>query len=213
MIYIFDDRLQRREVNKEKLNKFSNVLSFETIKTNPGKSIEESLIESMRDNPVCIIFHKSYIFDDSILSYEIVREIFNSYDVPVVIFSGGIEKNNKGEREVNMNAELMYDNLPFFLEDYVNNGNINLDILVWGKRYKLNALLILQNKLAEEFFIAKDPKEEVNTLEEVRRRIASICKPIHKVIGDTILNSIDKYPQLTWGQLDDIITNTISQYK
>ena len=213
MIYIFDDRSQRREINKEKLNKFSNVLSFETIKTNPGKSIKDSLIESMNDNPECIIFHKSYIFDDSNLSYEIVREFFNSYDVPIVIFSGGTEKNNKGEKEINMNAELMYDNLPFFLEDYVDNGKINLEILVWGKRYQLNALLILQNKLAEEFFITKDLDEEVKNLEEVRRRITKLCKSTHKVIGDEILNSIDKYPQHTWGQLDDIITNTISRYK
>ncbi len=213
MIYVFDDRSQRREVNKEKLNKFSNVLSFETIKTNPGKSIEESLIESMSDNPECIIFHKSYIFDDSNLSYETIREFFNSFDVPVVIFSGGIEKNNKGENDVNINAELMYDNLPFFLEDYVDNGKINLEILVWGKRYQLNALLILQNKLAEKFFITKDPEEEVKNLEEVRRSIARICKPTHRIIGDEILNSIDKYPQHTWGQLDDIITNTISRYK
>lgn len=213
MIYIFDDRSQRHEVNKEKLNKFSNVLSFETIKTNPGKSIEESLIESMNDNPECIIFHKSYKFDDSNLSYETVREFFNSFDVPVVIFSGSTEKNNKGEKEINMNAELMYDNLPFFLEDYVDNGKINLEILVWGKRCQLNALLILQNKLAEEFFITNDPEEEVKNLETVRRRITNLCKSTHKVIGDEILNSIDKYPQHTWGQLDDIITNTISRYK
>lgn len=213
MIYIFDDRSQRREVNKEKLNKFSNVLSFETIKTNPRKSIEEYLIESMSDTPECIIFHKSYIFDDSNLSYETVREFFNSFDVPVVIFSGGIENNNKGEKEVNMNAELMYVNLPFFLDDYVDNGKINLEILVWGKRYQLNALLILQNKLAEKFFITNDPEEEVKNLDEVRRSIARICKPTHRVVGDAIFNLIDKFPKLTWGQLDDIITNTISQYK
>lgn len=213
MIYIFDDRSQRRKVNKEKLNKFSNVLSFGTIKTIPGKSIEESLIESMNDNPECIIFHKSYVFDDSNLSYETVREFFNSYDVPVVIFSGGTEKNNKGEKEINMNAELMYDNLPFFLEDYVGNGKINLEILVWGKRYQLNTLLILQNKLAEEFFITNDLEEEVKNLEKVRRIITNLCKPTHRVVGDAIFNSIDKFSKITWGQLDDIITNTISQYK
>lgn len=213
MIYIFDDRFQRRELNKEKLNKFSKILSFEVVTTASERSIEESLIETMPDNPECIIFHKSYIFEDSNLSYETVREIFNSYNVPIVIFSGGIENNNKGEKEVSMNAELMYENLPFFLEDYVNNGKINLDILLWGRKYQINSLLILQNKLAEKFFILNNPEEEIKDLDDVKRGITRLCKPAHTIIGDAILNSTDTCAKITWGQLDEIITNTISQYK
>ena len=213
MIYIFDDRYQRRELNKEKLNKFSKILSFEVVKTDFGKSIEETLIESMPENPECIIFHKSYVFEDSNLSYETVREIFNSYNVPIVIFSGGLENNNKGEKEVNMNAELMYENLPFFLEDYINNGKINLDILVWGRKYRINALMILQNKLAEKYFIKNNPEEEIKELEGVIRDIERICKPMNRIVGDDIIASIGTFSKITWGQLDEVITNTISRHK
>lgn len=218
MIYIFDDRSQRRESNKERLNRFSNFIIFDTIKTESEKSLEDTKIAYI-DNPECIMFHKSYVFEDSSLSYETVREIFNSYDVPVVIFSGGTEGGNLGKEETVINADLMYENLPIFIEDYIRNGKINLASLVWGKRHTLNSLLMLQNKLSEEFFIKNNLDEEVGNLkghediESVKRKIERLCRSIHRDVGVAILKSIDNIPNLTFRQLNDIVNNVISQYK
>lgn len=126
MIYVFDDRFQRRTINSEKLKNFSELIVFKTLEIMPGKPVEECVIDSV-DNPDCILFHKSYRFEDSRVTFETIRQLFTSYNVPVVIFSGGIEGSNKGKIEINMNADLMYDNMLFFLEDFKSNNRINID--------------------------------------------------------------------------------------
>lgn len=144
MIYIFDDRAQRRKDNEESLRRYSDYIKFMTVNLIPGKSIEESIIDSI-DNPECIIFHKSYVFEDQSVSFENIRELFMSFDVPIVIFSGGLEGNNKGLKEINMNADLMYENLPYFIDYLKEKKELNIDALLWGK--SMNSMLFFNSKI------------------------------------------------------------------
>lgn len=209
MIYVFDDRAQRRTINSERLKDFSDLVIFKTIEIIPERKIEECVIYSV-DNPDCIIFHKSYTFEDKSITFETIRQLFTSYNVPIVIFSGGTEGSNKGDIEVNMNADLMYENLPFFLEDYKTNGKINISTLLWGKRYKLNALLQLQNSLSLSFLVNNEPEGIIDNIENVKRKIRNNCRTLGlTAIGEKIIADIDKLGQLTWLNFAAIIENNI----
>lgn len=208
MIYIFDDRAQRRSSNFEKLKDFSDLLEFKIVNIIPEKPVEECIIDDIKDSD-CIIFHKSYAFMDQNVNIDTIRQLFNDFNVPIVIFSGGTEGSNKNNREININADLMYANLPFFLEDFRKNGVINIDTLLWGKKYRLNAALQFQNKFLRENLINKDPEETITSIENVKRKIENGCRNINKELGDTIKADIDTYDQITWGKLAEIIDYNI----
>lgn len=212
MIYIFDDRTQRRSDNEVKLAQFSDVVKFLQVKLLTGKSVEDSIIDSIT-TPDCIIFHKSYVFTDQEVSYEVVRELFTSFDVPVIIFSGGTEFSNKGIIQTDINADVMYQNMPLFLKDYKENGNINIDILIWGEKHKLNALLELQNEFAEDFFINKDPDEVITDSRKIERFLNNKCSKIDRNLGGEILAEMTQEGSLTWGQLMNIVDKNINKRK
>ncbi len=223
MIYIFDDRAQRRKENEEKLRTFSDVVKFETLILDSGRDLEESIVCSL-DNPDCILFHKSYRFGEDDHVFEKVRECLASYGVPVVIFSGGIENGNKGGKEIYVNADVMYRNLPYFLTDFSNNGKINIDTLLWGKRHRLNALLNFRNELSKSFFLENDFNESIGgdisgvrrqDISGVRRQIVSSCRnfDVEQELREDILAELDKSPGLTWLELSNIIENNIHKYE
>ncbi len=211
MIYIFDDRIQRRNDNQEKLSDFSDIVKFDIVKNIPGKSEEDCVFDAIID-PECIMFHKSYVFEDNNVNFETIRRLFISFDVPIIIFSGGIEGGNKGNSEININADVMYENLPYFLKDFKENKQINIDVLLWGKRYKLNAILEIQNKFAEEFFINNNFDENIENIDKVKRTVRNLCRN-NNVLGDAILNEIDIKGQLTWGDLLSIVENNLKKNK
>jgi hypothetical protein len=211
MIYIFDDRKQRRSDNEEKLSKFSDIVKFDIVKNIPGKPVEDCVFDAIID-PECIMFHKSYVFEDNNVNFETIRALFVSLDVPIVIFSGGIEGGNKGYSEININADVMYENLPYFLADFKENKSPNIDILLRGKRYKLNAILEIQNKFAEEFFINNNFDENIQNIEKVKRTVRNLCRN-NNVLGDAILNEIGSKEQLTWGDLLSIVENNLKKNK
>lgn len=212
MIYIFDDRTQRRKDNEEELKKYSDFIKFRTIDPTSEKSVEDYMVDIV-DNPECILLHKSYTFSNDDISFEKIRHLFTSLNVPVVIFSGGIEGSNKsivGENvEINMNADLMYLNFPLFIDDLKANGNINLDILLWGKQYKLNAALNFQNQIANECFINNDLEDTIEDIEKVTRLISRPCQKFSKDFGSNIINELKKLDKPTWLDLAIIIDKNI----
>lgn len=215
MIYIFDDRAQRRTENEIKLRTFSDVVKFETLVLNSGRDLEESIVYSL-DNPDCILFHKSYRLGEDDHVFEKVRECLASYGASVVIFSGGIENGNKGGKEIYVNADVMYRNLPYFLTDFRNNGKINIDTLLWGKRHRLNALLNFRNELSKSFFLENDFNESIGgDISGVRRQIVNSCRnfDVEQELREDILAELDKSPDLTWLELSNIIENNIHKYE
>lgn len=212
MIYIFDDRAQRRKDNEEMLRNFSDLITFDTVDLISGKTADECIFDSIK-NPECIIFHKSYELGDETVTFETIRQLFTSLDIPVVIFSGGTVGSNKGAKEINMNADLMYHNLPFFLENRKKNGSINIDTLIWGKRYRLNALLKFQNTMSQKYFINNIPDDPLDNLETVKRDIKNLCREIHGDLADSIFIDIDANENITWQDLAIIIDNNIRKFE
>ncbi|MBD5241273.1 MAG: hypothetical protein HDS59_04260 [Barnesiella sp.] len=214
MIYIFDDRAQRRKYNEDKLRDFSDLITFDTLKVISGKSAEESIFDSI-ENPECIIFHKSYALGDENVTFESIRQLFTSLNIPIVIFSGGTEGSNKRDKEINMNADLMYNNLPFFLENLKENGEININILLWGKRYRLNALLEFQNSISQKYLINNDIDTALyDKLENVKRDIENSCRKIHEEdLRAAIISEIEATPQITWLDLAIIIDKHIHRFQ
>lgn len=212
MIYIFDDRAQRRKDNEEILRKFSDIVTFDTVNLIPGKSADECIFDSIEDAE-CIIFHKSYALGDEDVTFETIRQLFISLGVPIVIFSGGTEGSNKSANEINMNADLMYHNLPFFLENRKENGMINIDTLLWGKKYRLNALLKFQNTLSQKYLINNDPNTLLDDLEKIKRDIKNSCREIHGDFANSIISDIGANKQITWQELAIIIDNNIRKFE
>lgn len=209
MIYIFDDRAQRRKDNEEKLQCFSDLATFVRVNLIPGKSVEDCIIEPL-DNVECILFHKSYALGDDEVSLETIRQMFVDFEIPIVIFSGGTEGGNKSSNEININADLMYNNLPFFLENRKENGYINIDALLWGKKFRLNALLEFQNNIAKRYFITNDPDETIDNPEKIKNYIGRSCPAFDKAnLSDTIISTISTSPNMTWGELHNIIDQNI----
>lgn len=209
MIYIYDDRNTRRNDNAERLKNFSDIVVFKTIDLIPGKQVEEIITESI-ENPECIIFHKSYAFEDNNVSFETVRDWFTDLGIPVVIFSGGTEGCSNGNSIININADLMYNNLPLFLEDFRSNGKMNIDVLLWGERHLLNAMLQFQSKFAIEYFIENSLGDNIDNIVGIKRTITQRCHNL-KSLGDSLISEIDKYSQISWGELANIIDSNIKK--
>lgn len=212
MIYIFDDRSQRRKSNEEELKKYSDFIKFCTINPTSEKSVEECMVDIV-DNPECILLHKSYTFSNDDISFEKIRHFFTSLNVPVVIFSGGIEGSNisivDGNVEINMNADLMYLNFPLFVDDLKANGKINVYILLWGKQYKLNAALNFLNQFANDYFINNNLEDTIEDIEKVTRSISHPCQKFSKDFGSNIINELKKLDKPTWLDLANIIDKNI----
>lgn len=212
MIYIFDDRSQRRKENEEKLRQFTDLITFDTVHLIAGKKADEIIFDSIK-NPDCIIFHKSYALGSDDVTFETIRQLFADFNIPIVIFSGGTEGSNKSANEFNINADLMYANLPYFLEDLKENGHINIDTLLWGKKHKLNALLEFQNKISQDYFIKNDPDAILEEPAKIMRAIVQSCKKINSNLAVAINLEINTNPQLTWSELADIIDNNIRKFQ
>lgn len=213
MIYVFDDRRLRREENENKLRDFSNLIEFKTIQLSPDKTTEECIIDSIDKNSECIIFHKSYAFNEPSTTFEEVRQLFIGLGETVVIFSGGTEGSGKSkdEKEINMNADLMYKNLPYFLEDFKTNGHINIDTLLWGKRYELNALLQFQNKIAEDLFVNNDLDDKVD-VDDIKERIEYELSSVNDELAKAIISDLDKCEQISHKDLMVVIDNNIQKF-
>lgn len=212
MIYIFDDRAQRRKDNEDKLRSSAHVVKFIRIDLKQEQSLEDWFLESVGDcYPECIIFHKSYVFDDNRVTFENVRQLFTSLKIPFVVFSGGTEGSNKGQTESNINADLMYDNLPYFLSDFDTNKKINIDILLWGKKYKLNALLQFQNEISKEFLINNNPDDAIEDIDDVKMYIELQCSDSQ--LSNAIIGDLKKDDIITWSDLANIIDKHIKIYK
>lgn len=213
MIYIFDDRAQRRKDNEDKLRVFSDLIIFDTVKLISDKSADESIFDSI-ENPECIIFHKSYAFGDENVTFETIRQLFTGFGVPIVIFSGGIEGSSKCANSININADLMYDNLPYFLENRRENGQINIDTLLWGKKYRLNVLLKFQNTISKKYLINNDLDSSLEMIDNVKRYIKNSCREIHPDdFCDSVISDIEAIPQITWGDLAAVIDNNVKKFQ
>ena len=115
------------------------------------------------DDYVIVIAHKSaFNGDTQKVLYGIENECKNRA-IPLVLFSGGITANyyeeEKNFKKLELNSKDFYSqNLKMFLENYQKNGNIELLMLSYGKRWKLDIILNCMEKI--NIFIEIHKKEK-----------------------------------------------------
>ena len=121
----------------------------------------------------CIISHKSAL---SVAQRDIIKKYCKSFNKTLVFFSGGISYsfyNDDIFPYLNINVKEFYsDNLKLFLNEVQDNNKINVSILQFGEKWKLNKLLNFRNDL-----ITKINGKNINTVrdfnltEELKREL------------------------------------------
>jgi hypothetical protein len=166
-ILLIEDRKERQQrfVNHTNvdLNEYSDMLENKI-----GQAYDE-VYEFFKkgefdfDDYVMVIVHKSaFNGDTQEVLYGIENECKNRA-IPLVLFSGGITANyyeeEKSFKKLELNSKDFYSqNLKMFLENYRENSNIELLILSYGRRWKLDIVLNCMEKI--NIFIEMHKNEE-----------------------------------------------------
>lgn len=107
MIYIFEDRSERRLMHQELIEEYKEKICFAKFGIDEGMNLEDYIIDNFIDAEI-IIFHKSYSFKSKTVSLDEIRK--KMPNVQFVIFSGGTEYGGIYENGnmVTINADVMY---------------------------------------------------------------------------------------------------------
>lgn len=141
MIYLFEDKEGR------KAKYIQGTIDDSVLKSaimNCSREELESYIDENFKDADAVLFHLSYVFPNPGLTNDLVKETFIRRGVPFVYFSGGSQcsiSRNNDIMTADVRSQDMYHNLSDFVNDYKNNGFINLPLLVYGKGYLMNSLL------------------------------------------------------------------------
>lgn len=156
MIYIFEDRDSRRVQNQDVVKEHSDVICFAKFDIDTDQDLSDFIVENFCDAD-CLIFHKSYTFKDKNVILPMVQSYMLKNGVKFCVYSGGIEHGSISKDGVALvNANVMYDNLVHFINYYKDSKDVILEILLWGKRYRLNQLMSMQYELFNQYFISND---------------------------------------------------------
>jgi len=148
MIYIFDDNKHGQLSANYKID----FLEFFRNKSTIIKHISEHSdyrISELLNDAKCVLIH--YSFPDD-LKTEQVKAICKENDIPLVIFSnqytGTVFASDKRNYISQIKKDRLYFNLNHFIENYINNGEIKLELLVLGGNYEAEKALIILNRLS-----------------------------------------------------------------
>ena len=217
MIYIFEDRYERRRLHQDMMNRYKNVISFAKFDIDEGMDLTKYIDRKFHDAEV-MIFHKSYAFKSNNVNIDAIKDTTPS--ARLVVFSGGIEKGTMvGDgKYVTINADVMYNNLEIFLKYFTNSNEINFEPLLWGESFRLNRLLSFQNRLFREYFINADMDKRIEDNDkgieicDLLEGIRSCCDDYDVRIQDELENDIlSEGDGITWGDLLRIIRKHITK--
>lgn len=224
MIYIFEDRLERRKINQGIIDSYGDLVCYGKFGIDQGQNPESFILDKFADAQ-CVMLHKSYAFKTNDVTVETVDKIFREYlEIPFVLYSGGLEKGNKDSAgRISLNADIMYSNLPLFLEHCRQLSDLGgdhireiLDILLWGPDYVLNSILNFQNEFSKKFFMLKDPEEGISDidLKVVNRHLTQNSRSKNlqlSILAKEISSEMSEIQSLTWDRLRIIIQDKIDQ--
>ncbi len=111
------------------------------------------------DNTACIMIHDS--FPDADFKIELISQA-KQCKIPFVIFSNGHINTNVLQVEelkigiVGMKKDRFYDNLVPFLDSYMLDSKIDLDLLAYSNKYVIRKTTIILSKFNDIFFGLKD---------------------------------------------------------
>ena len=148
-IALLEDRLERMAQFSE-----IDVANEELIEIITGLKLLEFLREVDNKNVAnldlydCIILHRSATTN---LQRDTIKNYCLETKKPLVYFSGGISSsiyNDSAFPFLHINSKDMYSaSLRLFIDETINQNEVNLLILQFGIRWKLNLLLAIRNNL------------------------------------------------------------------
>lgn len=151
MIYIFDDRFERKEAYSYIVNKYHKYISFETIDQATIDEFESFITERLM-TPTLFLLHASYRFAGEELNNTRVIETLCSWEIPIVQFSGQFNQpsiRTLGKNKIyEVNSITMYSNLELFIKHIINDSKSTIEILLWGRDYLVNQIVATQSEIA-----------------------------------------------------------------
>lgn len=216
MIYVFEDRSERKHQHQDIIDKYKSVISFAKFDIDDGMNLVDYINKNFL-NAEIMIFHKSYSFKSNIVSIDAIKK--EMPNVRFVVFSGGIENGtiDRDKHLVTINADVMYNNLEIFLKYLTNRKEINFEPLIWGEFYLQNRIVSLQNRLFREYFINADLDKRIEDndkgsgIDDLLDMITLYCEDYGIDIYDELKEAIIlEENSLTWGNLLRIIRKCIT---
>jgi len=207
-ILLIEDRAKRQELFIEDTG--INLLKFEDILDN---KIDEDYYKLILEDKIdlsqygIIISHKSVGNNSKVIDK--LKEYCKSTKTPLILFSGGISANYYNDEEyivMEINSKTFYSqNLEIFLKA-VKEGNENILMLPYGKRWRLSIVLNIFEKI--NLFI-----EQNNTLDKVYLNEFNLFVEIEKLNSCNIGYS-EIVAQNGWTTIDELKTfrQTILDY-
>lgn len=142
MIYLFEDREGR--MMRFLKGDIDSYLLKRAIMDCKKEELSNYIGEHFSDAEL-VLFHLSYVFPQSGVTNDSVREVFLSKGIPFVYFSGqsknSIGRTPNGIQTADVRSEDMYTHLPVFIQAYKDTGRVNIPLLVYGKNYLMSSLL------------------------------------------------------------------------
>ncbi len=147
-VVLVDDRKSRQEIYSESI---SNALEHSVLDNIQGEyliSLKAKMNErdtSVFDQYSVIIFHRSFLEQ----SYRLLlKDYVINTEKYLVLFSGGTPATILNNRILSINSKELYSSrLIDFLDDAENTDKPNLQILAFGKKWKLNLLYTLSDQI------------------------------------------------------------------
>lgn len=166
MIYLFDDNKYNQLTTNYKfdfLEYFSRNSEFITY----IKSHDDYKLEPLFKLADCILLHQS--FPDEIKTGKI-KALCKKENVPLVIFSnqytGTIYDDAAKNHIKQIKKDRMYFNFQYFIENYIEKGEVNLELLAMGKNYEIEKALIIQDRLSVYLFLHENNFDFFRCFEE-----------------------------------------------
>lgn len=154
MILLIEDRSERQLLFMKETG--INLNHYSDIVDNIVDLKYEEFLEKFKKNTFnlerysVIISHKSAFNDDNILMLNKLENYCKTNNKPLVLFSGGIDANyyDNSEYEIaEINSRVFYsENLKLFI-DATKERKENLLILMYGKKWKLNLMINVLEKV------------------------------------------------------------------
>lgn len=209
MIYIFEDRTERKQRNESKLKEYGDVCKFAKYDELIKDGSIENFAVSLSPERDCVIFHRSYALQNGV-SIDQIRTYFIQFGIPFVEYSGGIERSNavreQGIKYYIINADLMYSNLPAFLDWYKKYNRVVCDVLIWGNDFEKNRMFSLFAQFYADNFLDKRWTDEVPKTD-----ISRLVRIINRHLGNECAVDVLSKPAPTWYNIFEIVQNYINQ--
>ena len=167
-ILLIEDKQERQQRFVHQVNIDLN--NYQDILDNKIGRMYDEIYESLKKGKFTfydysmVIAHKSAFNGDTQKVLYGIENKCKSRAIPLVLFSGGITANyyeeEKNFKKLELNSKDFYSqNLQLFLDNYRENGKIELLMLSYGKRWKLDIILNCMEKI--NYFIEDNKKEKV----------------------------------------------------